>query len=67
MVMGNVREAPYALFGGREAADGCATWSVARARARKAFTQGARGIAECAEASGQNILRRLRFVLQLCW
>ena len=28
MVMGEVSEASYALFGGREAADGCAKWSA---------------------------------------
>ena len=26
MVLGEVSEAPYALFGGRVAADGCAKW-----------------------------------------
>ena len=33
MVLGEVSEAPYALFGGREAADGCAKWRAGQARA----------------------------------
>ena len=46
MVMWEFIEAPYALFGGRQAADGWAKWRVARARTREALAQGVRGIAE---------------------